>query len=203
VSDDRVAEESDRRARAEPTLDRAERESRRFVEQVVIGLGLCPFAKEPWQAGRVAVRVSEARDVEALLVDLAVEAERLVASDAADLETTLLVHPFVLTDFGAYNDFLDLAEGLLRDRGHAGVLQIASFHPDYRFAGEPPSDPAHATNRSPWPMLHLLREASVSAAVDAHPDAAAIPARNVALLRELGGDRVRALLGRLRDAGDG
>ncbi len=178
---------------------RAERETRRFVEQVVIALGLCPFAKEPWEAGRVDVRVSDARDEEALLVDLAIEAERLLASAPDELETTLLVHPHVLGDFAAYNDFLDLAEALLRERGHEGVLQIASFHPDYRFEGEPADDPAHATNRAPWPMLHLLREASITAAVAAHPDASAIPERNVALLREMGSVKVARLLAGLRD----
>jgi hypothetical protein len=165
----------------------------------VIGLGLCPFAKDPWQAGRVDVCVSKARDEAGLLADLDHEMTRLLAARPDALETTLLVHPWVLEDFAAYNDFLDLAEGLLRQRGHEGVLQIASFHPDYLFAGAPEDDPANATNRSPWPMLHLLREASVEAAVAAHPDAEAIPTRNVELLREMGAERVRALLEGLRE----
>lgn len=174
------------------------RETRRFVEAVVIGLGLCPFAREPWEAGRVDVRVSDARDVETLLVDLAVEMQRLVETEPSELETTLLVHPDVLGEFDAYNDFLDLAETLLRHRGLEGVLQIASFHPDYRFEGAPDDDPAHATNRSPWPMLHLLRESSVSKAVATHPDAAAIPGRNVEQLRALGAERMAALLASLK-----
>ena len=181
---------------------RVERETRRFVERVVIELGLCPFAREPWQAGRVDVRVSTACDEAQLVRDLDTEMRRLVETPPAELETTLLVHPRALGDFEAYNDFLDVAEGLLRARGYEGALQIASFHPDYRFAGAPDDDPAHATNRSPWPMLHLLREASVSAAVDGHPDAESIPDRNVEQLRAMGRERVQALLDGLRDEGD-
>ncbi len=189
---------------ADPARDvfdpvRVERETRRFVERVVIELGLCPFAKEPWQAGRVDVCVSGACDEASLLADLDHEMTRLVETEPDTLETTLLVHPGVLADFDAYNEFLDLAEGLLRERGHEGVLQIASFHPDYRFEGAPPGDPANATNRSPWPMLHLLREASIEAAVAVHPDAEGIPARNVALLRELGAARVHTLLASIRE----
>jgi len=187
--------------RARMLARRVERETRRFVERVVIGLGLCPFARAPWEAGRVGVVVSGARSEAALLGDLSGEIDRLLAAPPDALETTLLVHPHVLGDFETFNDFLDEADALLAERGLEGVLQVASFHPDYRFAGAPPDDPAHATNRSPWPMLHLLREASVGAAVDAHPDAEAIPARNVALLRELGAERVRELLASLRDDG--
>lgn len=173
-------------------------ETRRFVERVVVGLGLCPFAAAPWAERRVAIRVSRARDPDALLDDLDAEMRRLVETPADELETTLVVLPFALAGFDAYNAFLDRAEGLLEDRGLEGVLQLASFHPGYRFAGDPPGDPAAATNRSPWPMLHLLRESSVTHAVDRHPDSASIPARNVALLREMGPRRVDALLAGLR-----
>jgi hypothetical protein len=182
-----------------PAPERALRETRRFVERVVIELGLCPFARAPWEAGRVDVVVSDATSEQALLEDLGREIDRLGQTSVETLETTLLVHPYVLARFEDFNAFLDAAEGLLVARGQEGVLQIASFHPDYRFAGAPEDDPANATNRAPWPMLHLLREASVTAAVDAHPDAEAIPERNVALLRELGAERVQALLGGLRD----
>ncbi len=184
-----------------PAVDtaRVERETRRFIDRVVIALGLCPFAQEPFRSGRVDVCVTDARDEATLLADLDAEMTRLVATDVDALETTLLVHPRVLGDFDAYNAFLDLAEGLLVERGYEGVLQIASFHPHYRFAGVPADDPANATNRSPWPMLHLLREASVSAAVALHPDAEAIPARNVERLRSLGPAAVRTLLDGLHD----
>ncbi|MDH4016438.1 MAG: DUF1415 domain-containing protein [Actinomycetota bacterium] len=181
--------------------ERVECETRRFVEGFVIELGLCPFAKAPWSEGRVEVRVSGARDEAELLADLDAEMAHLRGAPARELETSLLVHPHVLADFAAYNDFLDLADALLRERGHEGVLQIASFHPDYRFAGAPSDDPANATNRSPWPMLHLIREASITAAIAAHPDPGGIPARNVELLRQLGPERVRALLEGLRDGG--
>jgi len=185
--------------RARVLARRVELETRRFVERVVIGLGLCPFARAPWEADRVDVVVSGARSEAALLGDLGRAIDRLLATPAAELETTLLVHPHVLGDFETFNDFLDEVDALLAERDLEGVLQVASFHPDYRFAGAPPDDPADATNRSPWPMLHLLREASVGAAVEAHPDAASIPERNVAVLRELGAERVRALLASLRE----
>ena len=179
---------------------RVERETRRFVERIVIGLGLCPFARVPWEADRVAVVVSHATGEAALLEDLAREVDRLVAMSPEALETTLLVHPCVLASFEAFNAFLDPVDALLAERGLKGVLQIASFHPDYRFAGAPEADPANATNRSPWPMLHLLREASITAAVEAHPGADAIPERNVELLRGLGRREVQALLDGLQDA---
>lgn len=189
--------------RARAFAERVERETRRFVERLVVGLGLCPFARAPWEANRVAVVVSGARSEAALLGDLGREIDRLLvaslAASEAELETTLLVHPHVLRDFEAFNAFLDEVDALLAERALEGVLQVASFHPDYRFAGAPPDDPANATNRSPWPMLHLLREASVGAAVDAHPDIESVPERNVALLRDLGTERVRALLAALRD----
>jgi hypothetical protein len=195
--DPHMHDETARRARIE---ERASHETRRFVERVVIGLGLCPFARAPWEAGQVDVVVSRAQTESELLEDLAGELDRLQATPTEVLETTLLVHPHVLARFDDFNAFLDPAEDLLAARELEGVLQIASFHPDYRFAGAPDDDPANATNRSPWPMLHLLREASVGAAVDAHPDAAAIPERNVSLLREMAPGRVRALLDALRDA---
>lgn len=191
------------RATPDPAFEeRVLTETRRFVEQVVIDLGLCPFAEQPWTQGRVDVRVSTAREPAALLIDLDTEMRRLIEAPLDELETTLLVHPHVLGEFAPYNDFLDLTEALLRERGHEGVLQLASFHPAYRFEGAPAGDPADATNRSPWPMLHLLREASVAAAVASHPDPGGIPDRNVARLREMGADTVNALLDSLRERDD-
>lgn len=186
-------------ADADDLEGRAERETRRFVERVVIGLGLCPFARVPWEAGRIDIVVSAALTEAELIDDLAAQVDRLVETPAEALETTLLVHPRVLETFDAYNAFLDVADSLLAARGLEGVLQIASFHPDYQFAGAPEDDPANATNRSPWPMLHLLREASITEAVDSHPDAAEIPDRNIETLRGLGAREVRALLDGLRD----
>lgn len=160
--------------------------TRRWLERSVVGLNLCPFAGGPWRQGRVRMRVSEATGLQRLAEDLADELIALNEADPAECETTLLIHPRVLGDFTEYNDFLDLADGLLAQLELDGTLQIASFHPDYRFADAPPDDPAHCTNRSPYPMLHLLREASVEAAVAGHPDPDAIYERNIEKLRELG-----------------
>jgi len=152
----------------------------------VIGLRLCPYAAGPHRSGRVRYACSSARDADALLADLAREIRHLLAASPEAIETTLLVHPWVLRDFEAYNAFLDPADALLGALDATGVLQVASFHPDYRFAGTRADDVANATNRSPHPLLQLLREASVSAAVDAGADAEAIADANIATLRGLG-----------------
>ncbi|TBR25646.1 DUF1415 domain-containing protein [bacterium] len=159
--------------------------TRKWLKDVVIGLNLCPFAREVYVAERIRYVVSPATDVEALRAQLAEELRLLPTLDPAATETTLLIHPGVLGDFLDYNDFLDLAEGALAELGLEGVLQIASFHPQYRFADAEPDDPANGTNRSPYPMLHLLREASVAKAVAGYPDADKIPERNIATLRRL------------------
>ena len=116
-----------------------------------------------------------------------------LAADADEIDTTLLVHPGALRDFDAYNQFLDAVDGLLFEGGHEGVYQVASFHPEYRFAGTGPDDPENYTNRSPYPMLHLLREASVARAVRDHPDVSQIPVRNVERMNELGAASLQAL----------
>lgn len=174
-------------------------DTRRWLERVVIGLNLCPFAKAPQAKGRVRFVESAATDADALLADLADELRALAAADPADVETTLLVHPRVLADFDDYNDFLDLADAALEALELDGVLQVASFHPDYRFADAAADDPANATNRSPHPMLHLLREDSLTAVLGDDEDAAAeaserIVERNVALLRRLGAEGLRAVI---------
>lgn len=160
--------------------------TRRWLERAVIGLNLCPFARAPYVKGRVRIVVSPARDEEALLLDLCEELQRLAITDEADVETTLLVHPCVLDDFLAFNDFLDLADAALARMNLEGELQVASFHPDYAFADAPPDDPANFTNRSPYPILHLLRESSIERAVEAVEDTDAIYERNVARLRQMG-----------------
>lgn len=170
--------------------------TRRWLENVVIGLNLCPFAASPWRQGRVRFRVSEATDQQQLAQDLADELLTLQASDPAECETTLLIHPQVLGDFLDYNDFLDLADRLLEDLALEGVLQIASFHPHYQFADSQPDDPANCTNRSPYPMLHLLREASIEAATANMPDPEAIFERNIQTLQELGMDGWKELMKR-------
>ncbi|MEE2664107.1 MAG: DUF1415 domain-containing protein [Myxococcota bacterium] len=166
--------------------------TRAWVESVVVELELCPFAREVLAAGRVRFIESPARDPEALLADLDSELARLLRTPVADLDTTLLVHPHTLVDFADYNDFLDPAEALLRARGCEGVVQLASFHPEYVFADSAHDDPANWTNRSPHPMLHLLREQSVTDAIAAFAGAADIPARNAERLRELGEAEMRS-----------
>jgi hypothetical protein len=157
-----------------------------WLDRVVIGLNLCPFAKAARAARRTRIVCSDAADVETLLAALCAEMQLLATTPPAKLETTLLVHPGVLADFGDYNDFLDIADAALEAVGCSGVLQIASFHPDYRFAGTAADDIGNATNRSPYPVLQLLREQSVSAAAAAFPDGAAIYESNIATLQALG-----------------
>lgn len=176
---------------ADPPLDSPDAataiaHTRAWVQRVVVGLNLCPFAKAPLAKGQVRFVVCEAHEPAALLEALTAEMRALAQADAAVLETTLVIHPNVLGDFGEFNDFLDLAEAALDDLGLEGVLQVASFHPGYRFAGTAPADLGNATNRSPYPTLHLLREASVERAVGAIPEAESIFEVNIATLESLG-----------------
>ena len=157
-----------------------------WLERAVIGLNLCPFAKAEHVHGRIRWVLAEARTPQALLATLVDELRALAAADPQAVETTLIVHPQVLADFLDFNDFLGVADAALRALGLDGTLQIASFHPHYRFAGSTADEMANCSNRSPHPTLHLLREASVARAVAAFPDAAAIYERNIATLRALG-----------------
>lgn len=173
---------------APPNSEQVLADTRRWLERAVIGLNLCPFAKAAYVKQRVHIVVSAATSPEQLLEDLARELEDLRDTDAAIRETTLIVHPQVLADFYDYNDFLDTADAALEALELDGVIQVASFHPDYQFDGTAPGDPENNSNRSPWPLLHLLREASVEQAVESFPDIDAVPARNIATLRELGNE---------------
>lgn len=161
-------------------------ETQRWLERVVIGLNLCPFAKAVHAKDQVRFVLSEASDTEALLHQLHDELLWLQAADPQQTDTTLIVHPHVLGDFLDYNDFLDLADALVAELGLEGEIQVASFHPDYQFAGTAPDDIGNFTNRAPYPTLHLLREASVERAVAAFPDPDAIVERNIATLDALG-----------------
>ena len=160
----------------------------------MIGLNLCPFAKAVYVKQQVRFVLSEARDAESLLQQLRAELQWLHAADPLQTDTTLIVHPQVLTDFLEYNDFLDLADRLLAELGLEGEIQVASFHPDYQFAGTAHDDIGNHTNRSPYPTLHLLREASVERAVAAFPDPDAIVERNLATLEQLGLEGWRKLM---------
>ena len=172
---------------------------RRWVEQVVIGLDLCPFAQRELLAERVRFVVSEATSERDLL--LHAHDELALLEDREDIGTTLLIHPLVLTDFMAYNQFLDAIDALLVDLDLEGVYQVASFHPGYQFAGTKPDDPENYTNRSPWPILHILREDSLEAAIEHFPDVAGIPDRNVARMDALGTAAIERLMQAVRISG--
>ena len=169
-----------------PDRDATIAATRRWLERAVIGLNLCPFAKAVLAKDQVRFAVSDATTPEALLEDLARELLVLRDTPAEEIDTTLLVHPQVLQEFLDYNDFLDTADALVASLGLEGDIQVASFHPQYRFAGTADDDIGNYTNRAPYPILHLLREDSVSRAVAAFPDPDAIVERNLATLDRLG-----------------
>ncbi|MCY7315182.1 MAG: DUF1415 domain-containing protein [Rubrivivax sp.] len=167
--------------------------TRVWLDKAVIGLNLCPFAKAVHGKDQIRWVSSSASTPQALLLELQAELQLLAATDPAAIDTTLIVHPQVLQDFLDFNDFLDVADQTLTDLDLDGVLQIASFHPDYRFADAAQGDMGHFSNRSPYPTLHLLREDSIARAVAAVPDAADIYKRNIQTLRALGADGWRRL----------
>jgi hypothetical protein len=167
--------------------------TRKWLERAVIGLNLCPFAKSVHVKELVRYVVSEAQDTDALLDDLERELKFLIDVAPEEVDMTLLMTPWVLTDFDDFTDFLDLVEVVLRTHGLVGTLQVASFHPDYVFAGEDAEDIANCTNRSPYPTLHLIREASLARATAAFPDASEIYLRNIETMRALGLEGWQAL----------
>ncbi|MCG2591305.1 DUF1415 domain-containing protein [Ramlibacter sp. XY19] len=164
----------------------AEADTRRWLERAVVGLNLCPFAKAVLVKRQVHVAVTAAEDAAGVLADLARELDELLARDAQARDTTLLVIPRGFEDFLAFHDLTARAERLVRKQGLEGVVQVASFHPRFVFAGEDENDVTNNTNRAPYPTLHLLREASMDRAVAAFPDAAAIYETNMDTLRRLG-----------------
>ena len=177
----------------DPSAAAVVQDTRNWLERAVIGLNLCPFAKAVHVKGQVHYAVSEATEPRQLLADLGAELDALVARDARERETTLLMAPHCLADFLDFNDFLASAERLVRKRGLEGVIQLASFHPHYQFAGTDAGDIENFTNRSPYPTLHLLREDSIERAVAAFPEAEAIYEANIETLRGLGPDGWAAL----------
>lgn len=161
-------------------------ETRAWVDRAVIGLNLCPFAKAVQAREQIRYVVCEAPDTQGLFATLREEMDYLVATDPTLVDTTLIIHPLVLGDFLDFNDFLGAAEELLEELGYDGTLQVASFHPRFRFAGTHADELGNATNRSPYPTLHLLRESSVDRAVAAFPDAQSIYEKNIRTLEALG-----------------
>jgi len=167
--------------------------TQRWLERAVIGLGLCPFAKAVYVKRQIRYAVTAATTADALLAELAHELALLAQADPEEIDTTLLIHPHVLSDFSDYNEFLGQADDAIAELGLEGVIQVASFHPRYQFEGAGPDDIENYTNRSPYPMLHLLRESSVERAVTTHPDTTAIYRKNMDTLRALGHDGWRRL----------
>jgi hypothetical protein len=179
-------------------MDAAEAEeivvaTRTWLERAVIGLNLCPFAKAVHLGGRIRYAVSVAETPDELRADLVDELQALADADPEEIETTLLIHPRVFADFLDYNDFLEVADETLAELDLVGEIQVASFHPRYQFAGTEPDDIENYTNRSPYPMLHLLRESSVDRAVETFSDASEIYERNIETLRKLGHEGWRRL----------
>lgn len=168
-------------------------EMQAWLENAVIGLNLCPFAKAVHTKGQIRWVESAATQPRELLGELVAELKTLAAADPEAIDTTMLVCPHTLADFLDFNDFLDVAEGALEDLGLEGRLQIASFHPRFQFEGTAPEDPGNCSNRAPFATLHLLREDSVERAVAAFPEAEAIFERNIETLQALTPEQRAAL----------
>lgn len=173
-------------------------ETRAWVRRAVIGLNLCPFARAVEARDRMRYVVSDSTDPAAILAQMMAEFRLLADTPVEDTETTLLILPDAFPDFLDFNDFLELAERGLRRAGLEGTFQIASFHPDYRFAGTEADDIANATNRSPFPTLHLLRESSIDRAVASVANPDSIFEANIATMRRLGHEGWQALRAQCR-----
>lgn len=168
--------------------------TRCWIERAVIEFNLCPFARKPYEGEQVRYVVSEATDPEQLLADLQQELEHLRQTDPTVVETTVLIHPWVLQDFLDYNDFLDVVDALLEQGEYEEEFQIASLHPDYQFAGTSPDDAENYTNRSPYPVLHLLRIEGVARAISSYARPERIPERNIERMKNLGADHMQTIL---------
>jgi uncharacterized protein len=163
-----------------------------WLKTIIIEYSICPFVKRELERGSIRFSICHDTEIESCLLYLMLECDRLNIDSS--IETTLLIYDRAFTAFDDYLDFLELAEALLIEQGYEGVYQLASFHPDYCFEGAETDDPANYTNRSPYPMLHLLRETSIERAVATYPDPENIPQRNIELTRKLGLAKMQALL---------
>lgn len=164
-----------------------------WLNRVVVGLNLCPFAKTPSTQKTVRFAVTPASSDDELLTDLQLELDRLQDTPAEQLETTLLIIPKMLARFEDYNDFLDKVDWLLEEMDWLGVFQVASFHPEYCFAGTQPEDAENLTNRSPYPIFHIIREHSLTKALESYPNPETIPAKNIALMQSLSTEEIAEL----------
>jgi uncharacterized protein len=178
-----------------PTDEQVLADTRRWIEKAVIGLNLCPFARAVYVKNQVRIVVSRARHLDAFLDELDAELDRLKDTPAEEIDTTLLVHPSLFPDFMVFNDFLNVVDDVVAEHELEGVIQVASFHPQFQFDGVAADDISNATNRSPYPTLHLLREDSVERAIASDAgDAEKIVERNIETLRALGAAGWEALL---------
>lgn len=167
--------------------------TRQWLERVVIGLNLCPFAHKPLRRGLIDIVECDATEPVVVLEALHQQLQRLEVTPPQTLETIVMVLSRTLADFGDYNQFLDYVDGLLVQEGWEGTFQVASFHPDYQFAGTDADDQSNLTNRSPWPLLHILREDSLEQALAQYPDSDRIPEANIARVCALTEAQQRAL----------
>ncbi len=168
------------------------KQTEKWLTSFIINYNICPFAKQEFDQNRIRYAVIESNKLEHCLESLITECQRL--DYETGIETTLVIFPDNFKDFDDYLDFLNIAESLLIDQQYEGIYQLASFHPDYCFDGEMASDPANYTNRSPYPMLHLIRELSLEKALDSYPHPEKIPERNIILTRQLGQEKLQAIL---------
>ena len=165
-------------------MNTAIQKTRRWVESVIVGLNLCPFAAAPFRDGNLRFAISQVSDPHEILADLLHELS--ILDEDGGPRTTLLVLEQGPADFDGYLDLFATAEALLERTGHAERYQLVSFHPAYRFEGAPADDPANHTNRAPLPTIHILRRSDVAQAIASHPDVTSIPETNINLLRRLG-----------------
>ena len=164
-----------------------------WLENVVIGLNLCPFAAKPNRNKQIQIFISEANSEDALLEEIYQQLQKLDTTPVDELETTLVVTPHLFDDFGDYNQYLDLIDALVFQMGYQGTYQIASFHPDYCFHGTHPEDAENLTNRSPYPIFHLIREESMEKVLKHYPDPEGIPERNIERVESLSAEEVKKL----------
>ncbi|WP_068545549.1 DUF1415 domain-containing protein [Thalassotalea crassostreae] len=155
-----------------------------WIEDLIIGLNFCPFAKKEFVQNTIAYPIFRNVDIESALESVINQCQTLDQNN--DIETALLIYPEQFRYFDDYLDFLSMAEQLIIEQGYEGVYQIASFHPDYYFADVDPSDVSNYTNRAPFPILHLIREASMERVIAVHPDVEGIPQRNMSLCEQKG-----------------
>lgn len=183
-----------------PEEQKIEQQVRNWLEQVVIGLNLCPFASKPYQAQQIRFAVTACQEQETLLIELALELTRLSQKEPCEIETTLLIIPNMLESFEVYNQFLNHVDALIEQLNYQGIFQVASFHPNYQFGGTQPEDAENLTNRAPYPILHLIREASLERVLKHYPNPEQIPENNIHRVSNLTEQERLALFPYLFDA---